>query len=416
MATEVSNDLSEQSTTSRPAILKLPPELICRVSTFLDKEMLPAIRLTCKALEDATFDRFVEAHFAHIYCWVFTPTAFHRLKDILQNSPTLQTRIRRVTLTDNPYDDQPLSALHVVRTSNEHDDDWGRYYMSYNLHKNNNLGTGHVLMHRVLRDLKDLPQDVSVNVDLTNLNHACCSYELRKRTFQSVLFSIALSRTLISLLTIDDKSLKDVEDILAHNKDDFMASMSTITSLTCISDFWLPTGTPVKAVLVDILRSITKLRHLTFEINRPSNTEEYAGRCFNMLQMPQEIWLAANFSNLVSLILRHVVIDMTQHELEHILAQCRSSLTHLTLSRVAFLAGDEEWKRVSEMLLAMSGLIFVELQMVHPREDPVSFWGADVETLSGGNPPGIRLEGRNNVVRGLQELSDLGPAFFEQLR
>lgn len=418
MATEVSNDLSvsEQSTRSRPAILTLPPELTIRVLSFLDTEMLPTIRLTCRALEDASFDLFVEAHFAHIYCWIFKPQAFRRLKDIVQNSPTLRARIRRVTLTDNAIEDQPFSALHVVRASNERDDEWGRFFMNYNLHDGNDLGTSHVLMHHVLRDLKDLPQDISVEVDLTHHLHAGYCHEVLKRTLQSALFCLTMSNTAINTLAIDSTSLKGVDDILTHNREDFLASMSTITSITCISDFWLPADTPVRAVLIDILRSITRLRHLTFEINRPSNTEEYVGRCFGMLQMPQNVWLAIDFSNLVSLTLRHVVLDMTQQELEHILEQCHSNLTHLTLSRVAFSAGDEESCRIGRVLLTMSGLVFVELQMVHSREESTGFWIAGVQTLSGGNPPGIKLEGRNNVVRGLQELSYFGPVFFEQLR
>lgn len=107
-----------------------------------------------------------------------------------------------------------------------------------------------------------------------------------------------------------------MEDILANSRHDFMASMSTITSLTCIADFWLPTGIPVRVLLVDILRSITRLRHLKFEINRPSNTEEYVGRGFDLLQMPQEVCLAIDFSSLVSLTSRHVILDMTLQELE----------------------------------------------------------------------------------------------------
>ena len=102
--------------------MTMPPELTCHLLSYLDTEMLPSIRLTCKALEDVTFDRFVEAHFAHIYCWVFKPTAFNRLKDILQNSPTLRARIKQVTLTDNAFEDQPYSAIHVVLERDELDE------------------------------------------------------------------------------------------------------------------------------------------------------------------------------------------------------------------------------------------------------------------------------------------------------
>jgi hypothetical protein len=67
-------------------------------------------------------------------------------------------------------------------------------------------------------------------------------------------------------------------------------------------------------------------------------------------------------------------------------------------------------------MLAMPALAFVELQMVYTRDDPSGTWSVRVTTLNGGDPPGVRLEGRNDVVKGLQELSNIGLAFFERLR
>lgn len=83
--------------------------------------------------------------------------------------------------------------------------------MTCNLHQSDDLGTGLVLMHRVLRDLQDLPQDILVNVDLTNHDHACYSGELRKCTVQSVLFSITLTKTAVNSLTINDTSLEGAD-------------------------------------------------------------------------------------------------------------------------------------------------------------------------------------------------------------
>jgi hypothetical protein len=314
MATDTSGDVSESGIMSRPAILAMPSELIRRVTSFLDTEMLPAIRLKCKAFEDATFDRFADTHFAHLYCCIFQPTAFHRLKDILQNSPTLKTRIRRVTLTDNALENQQFNALHVVRARNEVDDEWRRFFMNYNLHQGDDLGTGHVLMHRVLRDLKALPQDILVDVDLTHHHDLGVCHKLLEPALQSVLFSLALSNTAVHSLAIENTSFEYMDDTLAHGRDDFMASMSSITSLTCTSEYWLSSNTPVRAVLIDIFHAIKTLQYLTLEVLRPSNTEEYVGRCFGLLQMPQDIWLAIDFSNLASLTLRHVILNITQQD------------------------------------------------------------------------------------------------------
>lgn len=86
------------------------------------------------------------------------------------------------------------------------------------------------------------------------------------------------------------------------------------------------------------------------------------------------------------------------------------------LDRVALAAGDEDWKRVGRVLLTMQALVAVELQMVYYTETPFGYWTAGVPTLSAGNPPDVRLEGRHDVVKGLQALSDLGTAYFDQFR
>lgn len=410
MARGEPKNLYEPNAINKPGIQSLPEEVVDYALSFLDTEMLPSVRLTCKTLEAITFNRFAEAHFAHVYCWVAKPKAFRCLEDTLQNSPALKTRIRRVTLTDNPYEDLPESALHIVREKRDKDDQNGRDSMDSIMHEGDDLGTGRVLMQRVLRDLKNLPQNVLVDVNLTHSRPVGRRRHVQERIARSVLFSLAISNTAVESLATDYASLENLDDTLAYGRDDFMASMSTIKSFTFVGGFG-----PVYAALVDLLRSIRQLRHLTFEIQRPSADEEYFGQLRCPIQARREFWLDINYTNLVSLTLRHFALNTTEQDLRQILGQCRSTLTHLTLSRVAFLAGGDCWKCIGEVLLTMPRLVFVELQMVHVRNGlgrglrPV-----EIKSLIDGNPPGVRLEGRDDVVRGLQELSHLGPSFFEQ--
>lgn len=56
----VSNDQSR--------FLNLPPELVARVTSFVNSETLVPVRLTCKVLETFAFDRFATENFEHIYC------------------------------------------------------------------------------------------------------------------------------------------------------------------------------------------------------------------------------------------------------------------------------------------------------------------------------------------------------------
>lgn len=227
----------DMDTTTSLRLLDMPSELVDRVMDFITTETSTTVRRVCKVLDSITFDRFADTHFAHIYCWVFTPAACQRLKDILQNSPRLRARIRSLTLTGNAFEDYHPRMIHVVPAEHEVGNNWGPLHMVYALHVGDDRSVGLIQMHRVLLDIQDLPQDVSVAVDLT---YAIGTFHDRHvRAYQATLFSLAMSHTNIHTLTIDARSLQNLEDILAHGRADFLASMSTITSFTCIGDFWL---------------------------------------------------------------------------------------------------------------------------------------------------------------------------------
>lgn len=57
-------------------LLDLPVEVVARVTDFVNSETLISVRLTCKALQDITFDRFADENFAHVCCWVVTVDDF----------------------------------------------------------------------------------------------------------------------------------------------------------------------------------------------------------------------------------------------------------------------------------------------------------------------------------------------------
>jgi hypothetical protein len=108
-------------------LLELPTDVLHRILGLLHNETLICVRRTCKSLDAVTFDRFADEHFAYIYCWTYTHNAFERLKDILQHAPRLRDRIRKITLTDDFLEDQPISALHLVHNKDE-DDQWARLW------------------------------------------------------------------------------------------------------------------------------------------------------------------------------------------------------------------------------------------------------------------------------------------------
>lgn len=93
-------------------LLDLPVEVVARVISFVNSEAFVLVRLTCKALEDISFNHFAAETFAHIYCWVATAHDFQRLKDVLQQSPRLSSKKRRLTLTTNALKDRSARKCH----------------------------------------------------------------------------------------------------------------------------------------------------------------------------------------------------------------------------------------------------------------------------------------------------------------
>jgi hypothetical protein len=109
-------------TTDEPfRLLDLQPELVGRVASFVNGEALIAVRLTCKALETITFDRFAAENFGHVYCWIATGHDFRRLKDIIRQSPRLSSRIRQLTLTTDVLRGRPRSVISYVRRRSDID-------------------------------------------------------------------------------------------------------------------------------------------------------------------------------------------------------------------------------------------------------------------------------------------------------
>lgn len=63
-----------------PSMLRLPYELIQLIIKFTNDPDLPALRLVCRALEAATFNKFTEAYLDEIQCYMLNPAALSRLQ------------------------------------------------------------------------------------------------------------------------------------------------------------------------------------------------------------------------------------------------------------------------------------------------------------------------------------------------
>jgi hypothetical protein len=80
-------------------LLDLPVELMLRITKNLHRtEALPALRLTCKALEYITFDRFAQT-FEIVRCCIFYEERWLSLKKLLEKPSRISRRVRWVEFT-----------------------------------------------------------------------------------------------------------------------------------------------------------------------------------------------------------------------------------------------------------------------------------------------------------------------------
>lgn len=95
-----------------PHLMAVPVELLQRVANNLSDETLPTFRLTCKAIETATFDQFADTFFKTRYCYIHDEPRWTLLRDVL--SSMMADRIRRVVFTNKVLAPASAGQLQIV--------------------------------------------------------------------------------------------------------------------------------------------------------------------------------------------------------------------------------------------------------------------------------------------------------------
>lgn len=207
-------------------LLDLPVKVMTRVISFVYREALVPVRLTCEALEDISFNRFAAENFAHIYCWVAKSHDFTRLKDILNQYPRLSSRIRQLKLTTDALKNQPEGAINYARHESGSEDtaraDAIRFlHLAEDSSYNCTIG-----IIRTLQDVQRLPQDIFVTVDLPTARTWLLTSNAEFTGFESykflppqcMLFSLALSRLRIHSLRLDQVTFVASDDLRAFSR------------------------------------------------------------------------------------------------------------------------------------------------------------------------------------------------------
>ena len=308
--------------------------------------------------------------------------------------------------------------MYLVEKENEHISN-GRFDTAHAyLHAREYKSAEPSLVHRVLLDLQRLLQEISIGVDLSNHYPDSERYRL---ACLATFFSLTTSRTSVHSLAVDDPTFSQVDDLLAHDRAGLMASLSTIhTPKSYIHDWRSRAGQDAQPLFTKILRSAKQLRHLTFNITMQYHEEVSLKRNCQLLGVPSEVLLTGHYSNLETLELIHFAVS--EYDLSHILRQCQASLTRLILRRVRLKSDDEGWKRIGEILIKAPRLAYVQIQILYASNEPYGraaeewkYMPFECSEIKDGKPPGIVVNGRENVAQALGQLSQLGVSLFEEL-
>lgn len=90
------------TTASYARLLSLPPEILDQITGYLNDEVLPTLRLTCRTLHSAVLDRFCDVYIAHLGCWIISKDRWERLHNLLSaSSRPVADKVRIITFTMN---------------------------------------------------------------------------------------------------------------------------------------------------------------------------------------------------------------------------------------------------------------------------------------------------------------------------
>lgn len=102
-------------------LLALPMELLVRTTDFLGDDSLPTLRLTCKTLDAAVFDRFAQCNVFELRCCALFKERWMRIRNILTRAPRLRAKVNWVTITFDALEGRDSRSISLAPDQNNHD-------------------------------------------------------------------------------------------------------------------------------------------------------------------------------------------------------------------------------------------------------------------------------------------------------
>lgn len=397
-------------------LLALPLELLQRITDNVSDETLTTFRLTCKAIEAATFDRFAKTFFEERYCCIYDMPRWTLLEDIA--SSRVCDRIRRVIFTTNVLAPARYEHLQLAPTKpeekdgegeDEHEEDQEEEALCHMISAQCDLANALVeaagarnqmtawpskdVIERCLICLRNHTPRVRVAADLLEEYLYGSEDERTSAKANLIVAVVASGMKLIALKTTsrDIVQINETVESLGFNLDSCMHSVQRF-SLKETDGFM-----DSRRLICGFLEVATELRGLKLrfcESIKPSP------------DMPASKLLSvSNISQLQVLDLEELSIEGA--DLITVLSCCRSTLVKVSMCCVFVLGKDNIWGEVFEMLASMPRLSKVRLLWPQQTLDDLSISGWDPDKLDSCTWDAD--DGRGQLTAGLKELLAVMP-------
>lgn len=319
-------------------MLELLLELLQRVTNSLNDESLSTLRLTCKALETATLDRFVAVYLRWRHFYIRDSARWTLLKNLL--STRLSSRMEIISFTleqlENGFRYDIQLALENTSDASMYADkmDASREKAQQALDEDFDdfARPDRALMHRVMFDIKRLAPNVRVNFDLWFDDDDRPGGALQ----QDLIFAAITNGLPLNSLMITDAA--------THFDTDLANCFGALDCFCYVKDYEYEQ-------LLDGSRNSDEVRlgaikRALSSANKVENLELHLGRTDEVpgTSLPAKMLLTVSFPQLESLDVSDAVC--AEDDLVMVVSRCCSTLTRVRFYRTHLTKAQQSWQAV----------------------------------------------------------------------
>ena len=360
------------------SLLNLPSELLDQITDSLNDEVLPTLRLTCKTLHAAIFDRFCETYIAHVGCWIISKDRWERLFNLLSaSSRPFSDKIRTITPTMDELEFRTKRdfvsvagfSYHRVYGPREPRDIGMEQY--YNVRCNIEI-EAEAVEHRGAADLAVILRVLEqarlrgclIRLELSPANPLARKtpplHSRAQEVQEHLQRAIAQAKPQIETISLDRVRHRSLEETLVGLEDEVREPFASLRefTLTPISGDW-HRWHRVKDLEIAraILTSAQHLRKLYLHVSSCLVGNKAHGL---VLRWAPYLLLANGLGELESLTLLWVPLPLD--DLLEILRRCSRTLTYLKLRLDPKASSAESWWKLWEQLASMERLDYLQLE------------------------------------------------------